>query len=65
MNIIDDLIFQTILSIPLLILEVPTNDTVTNTATQAPTGQVCEDTVRVQEGTIELQDCPVQLHTEE
>ena len=65
MNIIDDLIFQTLISIPLLLLEAAPNDTKPDTATQAPAGQVCEDTVRVQEGTEQLQDCLVQLHTAE
>ena len=59
MNVIDSLIFQTLISIPLLLLEVPTNDTKPDTATQTPAGQVSEDTVRVQEGTIELPNSPL------
>ena len=58
-DLLSTIIFDLVLSIPLAFVEIPTNDTVTNIATQAPAGQVSEDTVRVQERAIELPNSPL------
>ena len=58
-DLLSAIIFDLVLSIPLAFVEIPTNDTITNTATQDNAGQVSEDNVRVQEGTLELPNSPL------